>query len=183
MRREVFVRQRDPAHELARDPRAAVAADERAAHARGRTARRIDQRAQRGAALDLVYARVRDWSRERHERRPRLTRRAELAEPSRSVPCDQREVRERLRIAHERRALAHPRFERSWRRERGERGTAAEEVHERGLLPRDIRRWDRHELRRRAALTARGAFLEGRRDAFDARARGLAHAYEQLVRA
>ncbi len=127
-----------PCRSRAADPGARVAAEQRSAHARGRAAGGIDQRGQRGPVLDLIDARVGDWTGERHERGARLAWGAELAEPGCAVARDQRDVGERLGVVDQRRAAPKAVFEGHRWRERGLRRAAVEEVDKRRLLAGDV---------------------------------------------
>ena len=119
---------------------------------RGR--RRPARRAPRSGRPEgrLVDARPTDRARDGEQRRAGLLARAERTEPVGAEARDQREVRERLDVLHERRRAAEPALERPRRREGRLRVATFERVDERRLLAGDEARTGRP----RAATSGRG---------------------------
>ena len=123
-----------------RDPAPEVAADQRRADGlvgptgAGEQIRHVD------ADRHLVDARSPDRAGDRREHRPRSIVRAQLAEPRGAVAGDQPELRERLDVLDERRALAVATVGDERRAQAWQRRPALEVRDDRGLLPRRTRR-------------------------------------------
>ena len=102
--------------------------------------------------LDLIHAGRGNRAGHGYQRRARIARGSELAEPTRTVAGDERQMGERLDVLHQRGTSAHPPLE----RERGREGrlgqTAVQRGHQRGLLPAHIARLELEKLEARIAV-------------------------------
>src|SRR5207253_10992081 len=106
-------------------------------------------------------ARAGHRSGQRDERRTGLAGGAQLAEPRGAVPCDQRQVSERLDVVDQRRSAPDALLEGHRRPEGGLGGAAAEVVDERRLLAGDVvaRNLDEPQLRWTSRPSALGRAL------------------------
>ena len=138
MPRQVLVGQRQRGEHVPGYPGPGVAAEQGGADAVRGTAGGVDQRSQRGAVLDLVHARTRHRARQRHEGGAWLGGGAEQAKPVRAVTGDQRQMGERLRVAHQGGAAPHSLLERQRGREGGPGSAPVEVADERRLLTGEV---------------------------------------------
>ena len=100
----------------------------------GHSSGQSDELSQGGPERDLIDAGLRHRARDRHQCRARLVGRPDGAEPLGSETGDERELRQRLDVLHERGRFADTALERQ-RRGEGRLGDApVEELNERRLL-------------------------------------------------